>query len=70
MVQFLLKEPYIHGIYNRCKEELSEDMEAGVGIEPTNTGFAVPCITTLLPSLRNSICLCGAHISLFALPRQ
>ena len=24
-------------------------MEAGVGIEPTRTGFAVLCITTLLP---------------------
>ena len=25
-------------------------MEAGVGIEPTDKGFAGPCITTLLPS--------------------
>lgn len=34
-------------MHNRIREGL----EAGGGIEPPNTGFAVPCITTLLPSL-------------------
>ncbi len=46
---------FVPGCFSRSKEAEQREMEARVGIEPTNRGFAVPGLTTWLPRRKKRV---------------